>query len=211
MIEHEMASWNDFKDLVVTKKNLSLQEKTFSGGGKDFYEIWAEDGNARYYCIFQKKETPDDPSDQKDYEDNHQASANWAIGHRPYPFATGDFEFNGESTGLVTATKTTTTDHDFLISESLYINGGEIITEGSEIGDTCQFQVVDVDGVYAPAGTVLKTWINKWGVYPGKSQSIETAYAGVVPAGAYLRVKYTSIGVTNDVKLVVNYRLHRSV
>lgn len=109
-----------------------------------------------------------------------------------------------------TATKNTTTSLDYKIStEDKYLSGGELITENHVWGDWIEVQVVDVDGVYYDAGTVLKQYIKKRYLCPSDCCTyVESWYAGLIKKDLYMRIKYHSVGTVNDVKVAVNYYLH---
>lgn len=109
-----------------------------------------------------------------------------------------------------TATKNTTTDFDFKIeSTSICLNGGQIIYQNANWGDYVTAQVVDKDGVYAPAGTVLNEYIIKRYLLPANGKEMVCLeYGSIVPINAYLRLKYTSTSATTDVDVAINYYLH---
>ena len=103
----------------------------------------------------------------------------------------------------------TTTSVDFLLTDDVLILGGMRITNGAAFGDFMNMQVVDVDGVFAPAGTVLDQFISNWYVSSGDSEGeIESVCPKKAPAGIYLRVIYTSTGPT-DVGFAVNYLMYK--
>lgn len=130
---------------------------------------------------------------------------------------TANWDFAGDTSGLVTVTKGEVKNIDFKIVEDRWLNGGEIITEDAVIGDTVKAQVVDIDGIIPNDGSrdpfpnypILKEWVHGWSIDPKKSASIITPYAALVIAGVWLRIIYTSIGTTNDVKVAINYDLHK--
>ena len=59
-----------------------------------------------------------------------------------------------------------------------------------------KFQVVDVDGIAYPAGTVLEEFGTNFYVAPDVLEDI-ILYEASMPAGMYIRIKYTSTGTTN--------------
>jgi hypothetical protein len=126
-----------------------------------------------------------------------------------------DLEAAFNSTGVVTVTKNTTQDIDFLVGEDLYLDGGTLPIQDGEFGDTIKAQVVDKDNILGyGAGFVVKTWIEKWtlckmGTYA--ECELHTDYKGLVLNGLYLRIKYTSVSTTTDPKVAVNYLLHRLI
>jgi hypothetical protein len=123
-----------------------------------------------------------------------------------------DLEAAFDSTGLVTVTKTTTQDIDYKLTENLYLDGGELNTKDAEFGDKVTAQVIDIDNILGyGANFVVKTWLVEWGLCNMGTCKILTDYKGYVLKDLYLRIKYTSVGTTNDVKVIVNYKLHRAI
>lgn len=122
---------------------------------------------------------------------------------------TDEFDYHGDGV-IGTATKESTTNIDFKVEDNnCIVDGGEIIFKDATWGDYIKVEVVDKDGISYPAGTVLKTYIPKRYLHPdiGKSD-LNVPYAGHVPNGMYIRVKYTSVGTVNDVKVAINFWLH---
>lgn len=120
-----------------------------------------------------------------------------------------DFDFYGDGFSG-TATKNTTTNFDFKVTKDMcYCSGGEIIVKDAEHGDYIKIEVIDKDNVLGyGANTVLQVYLEKWHVdYHGKNV-LEVPYAGKIPNGVYLRLKYTSMSSTTDVKVAVNYSFH---
>lgn len=120
-------------------------------------------------------------------------------------------DYNEEGV-IGTATKDSTTDHDMKITDdNIFITGGEILFKDAEWGDYIVAQVVDKDNVLGGgAGVVLNEYIHKRYVHPDlKRSAVNIDYAGNVPKNLYLRIKYTSVGTTNDVKVAINYHLHK--
>lgn len=108
-----------------------------------------------------------------------------------------------------TATALHTTNLDFKIDGDRYFNGLEVILKNHTIDDKASLQIVDVDGVYFDAGTVIHTFVTDWGF----AEDIQrhtfqiVSYADKILDGLYVRVVYTSTGVL-PVKVVLNLRLH---
>ena len=127
------------------------------------------------------------------------------------PFeATRGYFFRG--TGVTgTAVKNTTTNIDYKLPETRKITGLHIMLANHCFDDTMKLQVVDVDGVSFPANTVLDQYGDGWNVDSSReSQGRESmVYAAQVAVGLYLRLVYTSTCATNDVKVKVNYYLHK--
>ena len=149
---------------------------------------------------------------QSDFEDNYEADCNFKIGQRHYPFTTSDFDacFNAVN---ATCTKDTTTNIDFKITTAdTYLNGCRAFNEDAVKGDWVEMQVIDIDNVlgYGP-NTVLKQWVYKWFMCPGDVCNLTTNYAGAIPQNCYIRVIYHSTGTVNDVKVWINWYLHKAI
>lgn len=110
-----------------------------------------------------------------------------------------------------TATKDSTTDIDFKMSENLFLNGGLLLYKDAAWGDYFAIQIIDIDNILGyGANTILKNYITKWYVHPDTHcLELHAEYAGKVLKDLYVRLKYTSVGTTNDVKVKVNLRLHK--
>ena len=88
-----------------------------------------------------------------------------------------------------------TTNQDVKFSESLRLSGGGFyIPVTCHEGDYLEFQIVDVDGVYYPAGTVISTFISIDYVWSERYFDIMMEDAVLVYQGLYLRCNYTSTG-----------------
>lgn len=110
-----------------------------------------------------------------------------------------------------TATKNSTTSIDLKVTTTkTYLNGAEILYQNAVWGDYVVLQVIDIDNVLGyGANTVLKEYVHKRYIHPDlKYDEVELPYAGLIPQNVYLRVKYTSIGTSNDVNVAINYFLH---
>lgn len=114
-----------------------------------------------------------------------------------------------------TATKNTTTNLEWKVNatEDRYIHGLRFILKNHAEGDTAKLQFVDVDGVLAPAGTVLKEFGDSWNFDDTRADQGREGfnYIARIPAGIYMRVVYVSTGTTDDVKVKVNAYLHKKV
>ncbi len=203
--ERHVLPWADFKVLLL-KKNITHQyiEKAAD------YSVWFDEEHDRYYCAIPKSDPASE--DQTDYETNFKAAGNWAIGTRPYAFATGDFEFApkaaiascpaGESEAILIA-----------MCGTKYMNGGELITDGkAAFGDWVKCEVVDHDNLLQQGvDFVLKTWVEKWYVdWKSCKDLIQTPYAGLPPAGMYLRLTYNSTGA-EAVGFALNLLMHKAI
>lgn len=195
-------SWSEIKSTVAIK-NLTWQYDEVRW--EDSYHIFAVDGP----IVYETRVFKDEGEECTDFETNYKSLANWAIGTRNYAFATGDFDFAGDGVfDTCTASQTKTIDYTF--SEDLYVNGGNIVLEGSVLGDWVEVHVNH------PTYGNIKTYLKKRYVPAspvGQATpllSINTAYAGKVLTGLRLRLIYHSTGST-DVKIAVNYDLHKPI
>jgi hypothetical protein len=110
-----------------------------------------------------------------------------------------------------TATAGVTTNIDYKLTEARLLDGVHMILKDHAFGDSVKFQVVDVDNILGyGAGVVLDTFGESWFIVADvQSQgSINLPYSAEVLAGLYVRVAYTSVGVTN-VKFQCNLFLHK--
>lgn len=111
-----------------------------------------------------------------------------------------------------TAVKNTSTNIDYKIVETRKILGVHVFLKNHCYDDTMSLLVVDKDGVYAPANTILGDYGKDWNIDSStESQGKENMlYAATVPTGVYLRAVYTSTCNVNDVKVKINYYLHKT-
>lgn len=115
-----------------------------------------------------------------------------------------------------TITKGTTQDIDWLVPTVAYqgvnkqslMNGIQYCAVDAEPGDKITFQAVDINNVlgYGP-NVVLDEFGKDWYVMPNSSQNI-VLYKAKLITGVYIRIKYTSVGTVNNVKLVCNLFRH---
>lgn len=101
-----------------------------------------------------------------------------------------------------TATKETTTPHDFEFDEELVLKGGSLFSPNAKMGDWVKISVL------APDDTELKVYVPKLMVFPGVPTEIEDVdVSDPIPAGCKLRVEYTSVsGATVDADVAVNLK-----
>jgi hypothetical protein len=199
MIERETVEWEAFKALLA-KKNPNHQHTETNTA----YGVWFDDGHTQYFCGLIKGTAEAD-----EFVADYLESSGWAIGSRSYAFATGDFEFCGDGT-FGTCTSGQTLSLDYMLPESLYLDGGVIVTEGAALGDWIEVVIVH------PTYGVIKTYIVKRYVpaspagHPTPLMEVKTPYAGLVPAGLKVRGIYHSTGGV-DVKVGINLDLHRPI
>lgn len=126
-----------------------------------------------------------------------------------------------------TITKNSSTDHDWAVPQTAYsgtnkqgyMDGIEYYAKDAEAGDKMTFQVVDLDGVGVTLGWysqatfdamgnvyVADEFGTDWGVMPNQN-TIRLYKAKLIP-GLYIRIKYTSVGTTNDITMICNLFRH---
>lgn len=126
------------------------------------------------------------------------------------------FDFNKRNLNFAavgiagTAVANTTTNIDYKLSDDVLITGAQVLTKENVFGDSISFQVVDVDGVLAPPGTVLNQFVNNWQLRSDSQEQINLSvnYPAKIYAGLYLRLVYHSTGGV-DVPVAINYSLHK--
>lgn len=89
-----------------------------------------------------------------------------------------------------------TANIDTLITDDCLFRGIKLIAMNTTFGDTISVTVVDINGVYAPAGTVLSAPVLNFNI--SSDQQLQADYESVAPfkllGGLYLRITYTSTG-----------------
>ena len=128
-----------------------------------------------------------------DFETNFKSLCNKPLTSKSYPFSdTGGFRFRGASF-IGSVPSNTTQDLDFLVVQERWINGGRAIVNNIGPEDKLTFQIVDKDNVIGlGAGTVLDEFICEYYVPTNGSLEVSLAYPARIPAGLYIRLKYTS-------------------
>jgi hypothetical protein len=107
---------------------------------------------------------------------------------------------NFRGTGITgTATAGTSTNIDYQLPEDRLVLGAYAILSNHVLGDSMTVQVVDKDGLYYPAGTVLNQFTSSWYVASDTQtqRGMEAPYPAKILAGLYLRCIYTSTGLLN--------------
>lgn len=109
-----------------------------------------------------------------------------------------------------TATKNTTTTHDFAISEPLRLKGGRLECEGNVLFDTVDVSIVDIDNVWGYGAGFSVPYVVGWPVSKTGIDVIENdRYTETPLTGVYLRVTYYSTGLVNDVKVTLGVRAYK--
>ena len=104
-----------------------------------------------------------------------------------------DFDGQGK---IATATKNTTTNIDFLVSTYRLINGGLIYCDKAIVGDYFQCQIIDIDGVYETAGTIINQWMTNWPVIPGEHINIKIEQVGEIPGSLRTLLRVSCCNIT---------------
>lgn len=99
---------------------------------------------------------------------------------------------------------------DWECPDDRIMTGGYLLAKGSVWGDTATLQVVDINGVLAPAGTILNEFVTNLCIHEDTQLKIalEMPYPAKIFQGLFLRVRYTSSGLA-DVRVGINYLLHK--
>lgn len=118
---------------------------------------------------------------------------------------------NYRGTGVSsTASAGTSTNIDYKMTEDRLILGVEAILNGHVYGDNMHLQVVDVDGIMYPAGTVLNQFATSWFVIADQQYQpgSNVPYPAKIFSGLYVRVVYNSTGIL-PVNICINYHMHK--
>jgi hypothetical protein len=90
----------------------------------------------------------------------------------------------------------TTVNIDTKIVDDSLFRGVKLIAMNTTFGDTVSVKVVDVDGVYSPAGTVLSSPVLNFNI--SSDQQLQADYESIAPfkilGGLYIRITYVSTG-----------------
>ena len=118
---------------------------------------------------------------------------------------------NFRGTGISgTATAGISTNIDYQLPEDRLIMGAYSILFDHVLGDHMDVQVIDKDGVYYPAGTVLNQFVTGWYVATDvqTQRGMEAPYPAKLLQGLYIRLIYHSTGLV-DVKCYFNVLFHK--
>ena len=123
------------------------------------------------------------------------------------PFAvTDNYFYRGQGFNF-TVPASSTQSHDILISEERAIDGSEIWLGSNTYGCKANFKVMDLAGVYAPAGTMLNQFAFDWNIHPNTMNKEDPGYPAILPDGVYVRVEVTNPSAS-EIKVYGNLRLH---
>lgn len=204
------VDWADIK-AFTDARNLSIQWLDIGG----IYHLRAIDGN--FILAHEIKKTSPAGSDQSDFETNYKDLGNKTVGIQETSGVRDPDGLRARLVGThnVTVTKNTTQDIDWLIpdltwsgsSKQCYFDGLQYYAENAKLGDRATFQVIDIDGVLYPAGTVLEEFSTNWYIMPDYAQKI-LLYKAKLIKDLYIRIKYTSTSTTTDVNFVCSLFRH---
>jgi predicted ThiF/HesA family dinucleotide-utilizing enzyme len=89
-----------------------------------------------------------------------------------------------------------TVNVDTRIADDNLFRGIKLIATNTVFGDTVSVKVVDIDGVYAPAGTILSAPVLNFNI--SSDQQLQVDYESIAPfkilGGLYIRITYVSSG-----------------
>jgi hypothetical protein len=204
MVIWNLQRWSDFKSICITRKNLNCQFVEY----EDRYELGGPDAGAILWTLTMPKTQP--PSEEQLDFEAYKTAFNWAIGNRPYPFSTSDFLYARDGVfGVVDAD-----EFDLWLKiwdDGLYLNGGFLYCgPGFVFGTWAEMAIVDKDGIMAPPGTVLQTWVRRSYPPPDGKCDVSTPYAGNPPKGVYIRVRLHRTG-QETFPVAVNFNIHKAI
>lgn len=203
--------WSEFKNFI-TSNELGYKIIELD---KD-YKLVAKDDWFEAICYIQKTDPVN--ADQLDFETNYKSLGNKKLSGPIHTFGLSEGgTLRARLIGIFNqpVQNSGTTNLDWKIPQSSYgypavnkqsyMDGIEYFAEDSKVGDHITLQVIDKDGVYYPAGTVLDEFGTNWGILPNQS-TIKLYKAKLIP-GLYIRVSYTSTGTT-DINFICNLFRH---
>ena len=126
------------------------------------------------------------------------------------PFSVTDGYFFRCKGFTFTATALVTTHHDIVVPTEHLINGAEMWLGTGVTGCTVDFKVVDVDGIYAPAGTEIEQFAYGCSIHPTSDNKKLPGYPAKILAGLYIRVSVTN-NTGSPIQVYGNLSLHERV
>lgn len=195
--------WTSFKALIDSK-----QEYPQFVENDEYVFLAYVEGGFHVECHLHKII---DSTSVAEFDSGYRASSNRPVTAKPaaFPEASGfRARFQGQ---YFEAPHSTTTDLDLQIASEKHINGVTIWAKNTGEGDSAKFQVVDKDGLYYPAGTVLEEFVTDWQIPPHEAgtpaviNTVTTPFRAKIVAGLYVRIKYTATGTpASSRKLGIN-------
>lgn len=106
-----------------------------------------------------------------------------------------------------TANANSTTNIDTQVADDVLIRGIQPIINGMNFGDTITISIIDKDGIYFPANTVVSTPVQNYNVETSSQDQKE--YKSAAPfkmlGGLYLRIAYTNTNALVAATVEVNF------
>jgi hypothetical protein len=110
-----------------------------------------------------------------------------------------------------TASANTTTNIDWVLPQERWVSGGVLIAQGTHWGDKLCLQVIDIDNVLGyGANTVLDEYVTDFYLVTDSEFQVqlESPYLALIPAGVYIRIKYTNTSLVDAVEVAFNVVTH---
>lgn len=173
-------TWTAFKALLTRKTGCNLQYVE----RPDRYDLVLPDGLIAWEITILKG-----TAEATEFLADYEPLCNYSSGINLSPFATDDYSARPAKSAIVDITGETANLDIKVTLANLFTNGGKLVGENIALGDWITIQVVDKDGIYTTAGTVLKDW----GVMlldPSGPNEIVYPYAGSPPINTYMRLVY---------------------
>ena len=99
--------------------------------------------------------------------------------------------------------------YDVSFTETVELFGTCLALVGGNVGDTMDFQIIDIDDILGMgANTILAEYAKDYHVVPGNKRDFVFHFKKDVPSGIYLRTVYHNNG-SQDVDVIVNYLTRR--
>lgn len=107
----------------------------------------------------------------------------------------------------------TVTNIEYQVPEERYINGTRLMLQNQHFDDFANLEIWDHDGVLGlgPIPFSLNNFAETWNFVSDQEDQglFVLPYPAKLTAGLYVRLVYTAHGVDNDVKIKINYILHK--
>jgi hypothetical protein len=110
-----------------------------------------------------------------------------------------------------TAAVNTTTNIDFELPEERWVSGGILMAQGTHWGDKICLQIIDINNVLgAGYNFVVDEYVTDFYLVTDSEFQIqiESPYVALIPAGLFVRIKYTNTSVLDPVECVMNLVSH---
>jgi hypothetical protein len=120
------------------------------------------------------------------------------------------------------------TNIDLKLNDDSYLTGVRVLVKNASWGDTCDMQVVDVDGILkgvaipgmggvtydqVPGYPVLAQYVTGYWMSDADTRQgdLDSPYPAKISAGLYLRAVYRAVASMNSTKAAFNYVLHKAL